>query len=233
GRISEIIGATGVGKTSLAMAFAANATRHEAAAWIETGDQLDPTSLIAAGVEPARMLWVSCRQPHLPRCRRGAMIDEPVDARAAIAGGERRQWVIASLKAAEWILAAGGFGLMVLDFGGAIRFIPQSAAIRLARAAERSGAALIVLAEQRMCGTFAALSLELCRSQVCFSRTHREAPAIFDGQVLEARVIRNKLGGSGGAARWAVFADGSSAAAVFDAGPRIGARQKFFAAERA
>src|SRR5271168_983078 len=47
GRISEIIVATGTGKTSLAMAFAAKATRNEAAAWIETGDQLDPASLIA------------------------------------------------------------------------------------------------------------------------------------------------------------------------------------------
>ena len=61
GRISEILGNTGAGKTSLAMRFAAGVTRLEAAAWIETGDNLDPASLIAAGIEPARMLWVSCR----------------------------------------------------------------------------------------------------------------------------------------------------------------------------
>src|SRR5216684_888191 len=44
GRISEIIGAAGSGKTSLAMAFAARVTRYEAAAWIEAGDHLDPAS---------------------------------------------------------------------------------------------------------------------------------------------------------------------------------------------
>jgi hypothetical protein len=206
GRISEIIGATGAGKTSLAMAFAANATRNEAAAWIETGDQLDPASLIAAGVEPSRMLWVSCCQPNLLSRPRGVMTTETHDARVEAASGERRKWALASLKAAEWILAAGGFGLMVLDFG-VVRFIPPSSALRLARAAESSGVALIVLAERRLCGTLAALSLELRRWRVCFSRTHRGASATFDGQVSEARVMRNKLGGSGGAARWSVVAD--------------------------
>ena len=59
----------------------------------------------------------------------------------------RRQTATACLKAAEWILAAGGFGLLVIDFGDAIRFIPQSSALRLARIAERSGAAIIILAQ--------------------------------------------------------------------------------------
>src|SRR5438128_3599438 len=67
GRISEILGNTGTGKTSLAMRFAAQVTHHEAAAWIETGDNLDPASMIAAGIEPARMLWVSCRASELSR----------------------------------------------------------------------------------------------------------------------------------------------------------------------
>jgi hypothetical protein len=212
GRISEIVGATGSGKTSLAMAFAAQVTRFEAAAWIETGDHLDPASLIAAGVEPARMLWVSCRRPNLPARLNGAIIPKDEHALGARRDGEWRRLPLVSLKVTEWILAVGGFGLIVIDCGTAIRFLPQSVALRLARAAERSGAALIILAEQRLCGTFAALSLALHCAQVCFSPTHRGAPATFDGQVIEARVMRNKLGGAGDATHWMAAIDPLSAA---------------------
>jgi hypothetical protein len=129
------------------------------------------------------------------------------------------------LKAAEWILAAGGFGLVVIDFtahvadslarlasspsvsGWTRRALPESAALRLARAAERSGAAVIVLAAQRMCGTFAALSLVMNRNRTCFSRSTAGAPVLFDGLVVKAMVTRNKLGGSGGAAIWKALAD--------------------------
>jgi hypothetical protein len=211
GRISEIIGANGSGKTSLAMAFAAHVTRNEAAAWIETGDHFDPASLIAAGIEPARIIWVSCRQPNLPSRLDREIIAED-RARGIRSSGEWRRSSLASLKAAEWILSAGGFGLIVIDFGATVRFISQSAALRLARAAERSGAALIILAEQRLCGTFAALSLSLHRSRVCFSSTRRGAPTTFDGQVIEAQVIRNKLGGAGNATRWMTAIDPPSAA---------------------
>jgi hypothetical protein len=202
GRISEILGNTGAGKKSLAMRFAAGITRHEAAAWIETGDNLDPASLIATGIEPARMLWVSCRESKLSRRIDRMIAPEDRDSAAAMKSGWRRQLPIASLKAAEWILAAGGFGLVILDFGPIVRFIPQSAALRLARAAERSNAAVIVMGDRSLCGTFAVLSLELRRRRSCFNRTASGAPATFDGQLIEARVTRNKLGGSGHAVVW-------------------------------
>jgi len=205
GRISEIIGPTGAGKTSLAMAFAATATRTEAAAWIETRDSLDPASMIAAGVEPARLLWVSCSNPYLPRRRSAVSVfdDDP----AGTTYRHRQQQIVASLRAAEWILAAGGFGLIVIDFDQVARFIPQNTVLRLARAAERSGAAIIVLAHQRMCGTFAALSLELNHRRRHFNRIAPGACSIFDGQTLEARILRNKLGGAGGTARWSIAID--------------------------
>ena len=202
GRISEIVGPTGAGKTSLAMAFAAMVTRDEAAAWIEAHDSLDPASLIAAGVEPARMLWVSCGHPHLPRPRQRSEAE-----RADTPARHGQSKAIICLKTAEWVLAAGGFGLVVIDFGHALRFMPSSAALRLARAAERSGAAIIVLAQQRMCGTFAVLSLELSRQRVHFNRIARGACATFDGQALAAHVMRNKLGGAGGTALWSIAVD--------------------------
>ncbi len=210
GRISEIIGNPGAGKTSLAASFTASVTaRGEVAAWIDAGGGFDPASMAAAGVDLARMLWVALPAGRNARRRAGTIV----------------------LKAAEWILAAGGFGLVVIDCGAASDFdgrlgaFTQSAALRLAHGAERSGAAVLVLAPYRMCGTFAALSLMLSRNRACFSRASGGAPMLFDGLTVEARVARNKLGGSGGAASWSALADpaiaaGRAAACSPDSTPR-------------
>ncbi len=216
GRVSEIIGDPSSGKTTLAASFASFSTmRGEVAAWIDSAGSFDPESMAAAGVDLTRLLWVSSHRraprasaPHYDEtgiCKTGAT---PVNI----------------LKAAEWILAAGGFGLVVIDFtahvadslarlasspsvSGWNRALSESAALRLARAAERSGAAVIVLAAQRMCGTFAALSLVMNRNRTCFSRSTAGAPVLFDGLMVKAMVTRNKLGGSGGAAIWKALAD--------------------------
>jgi hypothetical protein len=204
GRVSEILGAPGAGKTSLAAAFIANITRHgEVAAWIDAVDNFDPESMVAAGVDLARMLWVSCRYPNAlsRRSRSPAAFDDE----DGISMNRRRRLSAASLKAAEWILAAGGFGLVVIDFGEGARALPQSTALRLTRAAERSGAAVLALAPHRMCGTFAALSVTLQRNRAYFSRTRPGAPALFDGLKVAAHVARNKLGGSGRSASFSLL----------------------------
>ena len=203
GRVSEIIGDAGSGKTSLAASFAASVTRRgETAAWIDAADNFDPESMAAAGVELARLLWTSCRHPNVSRRFRSPIIAADDDAMQDRDAG--RMQAIAILKAAEWILAAGGFGLVVIDCGPWMRALPQSSALRLARAAERNGTAVLVLATHRVCGTFAALSLALRRSRARFSRSSG-APALFDGLVIEARVTRNKLGGSGAAATFSLL----------------------------
>jgi hypothetical protein len=199
GRISEIIAEFGAGKTSLAAAFAANVTRREAVAWIDASDDFDPASVAAAGVELTRLLWVSSHRPNLPR--RANRI-EGAQAGTPAPHSVRFPVVAASFKAAEWILTVGGFGLVILDFGACAFQLPQSAALRLARAAERSGAGVLVLAPRRICGTFAALSFTLRRERACFSRFWPGAPALFDGLLMEAHVTRNKLGGSGQTAKW-------------------------------
>ena len=220
GRVSEIIGDRSSGKTTLAASFAAFSTMHgEVAAWIDSADSFDPESIAAAGVDLTRLLWVSShRQSTLPRS------SAPHYDETGIGRTSRGATPVNILKAAEWILAAGGFGLVVIDFtahvadslarlasspgvSGWTRALPESAALRLARAAERSGAAVIVLAAQRMCGTFAALSLVMNRNRTCFSRSTAGAPVLFDGLVVKAMVTRNKLGGSGGTAIWKALAD--------------------------
>jgi recA bacterial DNA recombination protein len=183
GRVSEIIGRPGSGRTSLAASFAASALRRgEVAAWLETSGAFDPASFAAAGIEPALILWASIPPAAAPRQGR-------------------------VLKAAEMVLAAGGFGLVVVDFGDAARAVPQAAALRLARAAERSGAAVIVIAPHRMCGTFAALSLVTHRARPVFGRLTPRSPALFDALAIEIEVARNKLGGRGGRARLGAVID--------------------------
>ena len=183
GRVSEVIGRAGTGRTSLVAAFAANATGSgEVIAWIDAAGAFDPTSIAAAGVELARVLWVS-----IPREANRARLTSSREGRI--------------LKAAEMVLEAGGFGLVVIDFGDIFRAIPDSAVLRIARAAERSGAAVIAIAPRRICGTFAALSLTMNRASASFSRIRPGAPALFDGLRLESVITRNKLGGSGAVTR--------------------------------
>jgi len=209
GRISEITGRAGSGKTSLAASFAAFATRRgEVAAWLDASGAFDPASMSAAGVELHRMLWASTRRGSKERpnparnlcspLQKGEGLGvrcSPLQKGAGLGVRSRRQSAI--VKAAELVLEAGGFGLVVVDFGEAPRALTHASALRIARAAERSGAAVIAIAPWRMCGTFAALSLAASRADASFSRLAPGAPVIFDGLAVDAMVARNKMGGTG------------------------------------
>ena len=101
------------------------------------------------------------------------------------------------VKAAELVLEAGGFGLVVVDFGETPRALTYASSLRIARAAERSGAAVIAIAPWRMCGTFAALSIAASRAETSFSRLAPGSPVMFDGLAVDAMIARNKMGGTG------------------------------------
>jgi energy-coupling factor transporter ATP-binding protein EcfA2 len=191
GRITEITGRAGSGKTSIAASFAAFATRTgEVAAWLDASGAFDPESMAAAGVELGRMLWASMKTT--PRMTRATL---PYARFAAGPLTSRHQSAI--VKAAELVLEAGGFGLVVVDFGNASRALAHASALRIARAAERSGAAVIAIAPWRMCGTFAALGLAASRAETRFGRLAPGSPVMFDGLAVDAMVARNKLGGTG------------------------------------
>jgi hypothetical protein len=191
GRISEIVGRTSSGKTTLAASFAASATRRgETAAWIDLPFSFDPASVEAAGADLGRILWIGFGGERRPWSadlseRSRSMESRPLKNRKD------------PLRAAELVLETGGFGLVVIDFGAMRYPLANGAALRLARAAERSAAAVLVLAARRMCGTFAALVLSLGRVRACFSRPEARAPALFDGLRIEVAVARNKLGALG------------------------------------
>lgn len=191
GRISEIVGRTGSGKTTLAASFAASATRcGETAAWIDLPSSFDPASVEAAGADLGRLLWIGFDEGR--RAWRANLSERPRAMEGRLLNNRK-----APLRAAELVLETGGFGLVVIDFGAMRYPLANGTALRLARAAERSAAAVLVLAARRMCGTFAALVLSLGRGHPCFSRSGARAPALFDGLRIEVTVARNKLGALG------------------------------------
>jgi hypothetical protein len=194
GRISEITGRAGSGKTSIAASFASFATRRgEVAAWLDASGSFDPESMAAAGVELRRMLWASMKTAS--------------SSWIVSAAGSRTRHQSAIVKAAELVLEAGGFGLVVVDFGEAVRSITYASSLRIARAAERSGAAVIAIAPWRMCGTFAALSIAASRAEASFSRLSPGSPVMFDGLAVDAMVARNKMGGTGRRVRMRALVD--------------------------
>lgn len=168
GRLSEITGPASSGKTALLYALLASATgRGEVVALVDLDDALSPPAAAAAGIDLARTLWV--RPPSLR------------DA----------------LRCAELIFETGGFGAVALDLGAAgaapdPRF-GNGAWPRLARAAERSTAAAVVLADRHVAGPGVALGLALRPLERHWSG-RGGGPALFDGFGAEITLVRNRLG---------------------------------------
>ena len=159
GRISEVFGPPSSGKTSLALTLLATATRRgEVVACVDVADALHPASLVAAGAELQRVLWV--RPP------------SPTDG----------------VRCTELLLQAGGFTLVVLDLGTRPpRRLRGHVWPRLLHGAERSHTALVVLASQRLTGSCAALGLRMQLRAACWQRGLWPLFDGFDTTVLLAR----------------------------------------------
>jgi hypothetical protein len=168
GRLSEVAGPLSSGRTSLALALLATTTRAgESAAWVDAADAFDPGSAAATGAALARLLWA--RAPH-PR---------------------------EALRAAELLLAAGGFALVVVDLAAGAGPLPAGRWLRLARAASGTRTALVVLAgSARAVGPHADLALELHAARPRFAGT----PPLLEAVETEARLVRNRGGAIGGSA---------------------------------
>jgi len=165
GRVTELAGAPSTGRTGLACAIAATATRAgETIAWVDPADALEPEAAAAAGIALARLLWV------------------------------RPRGVSDAFRAAEILLGAGGFGLVVLDVDASRT--ATGVWPRLARAAERTGSALLVVASRREAGTFAALGLELDARCVRWSGGPGRL-VLLEGIDARVTVARSRVGRPG------------------------------------
>ena len=164
GRMTELVGVRSAGRTGLACRIAASATRAgEVIAWVDPEDALDPEAMATAGVTLARTLWVRPRD------------------------------VADALRAAEILLGAGGFGLVVIDLGTASA-ARATTWIRLARAAERTRSTLLVLAATRSAGSCTALVLELAGRRVRWSGG---GSVLLDGISARLTIARSRGGGAG------------------------------------
>jgi hypothetical protein len=167
GRLTELAGARSTGRTALACAIAGSATRAgETIAWVDPEDGLEPETAADAGVLLAHVLWVRPR-------------------------GERD-----ALRAAELLLGAGGFGLVVLDLGSMEATRRGAPWPRLAHAAERTGAVLLVAAAQRLAGTCAALGLELQSRRVHWNGGPGRL-ALLERIDARVTIVRSRIGQSG------------------------------------
>jgi RecA/RadA recombinase len=179
-RITEITGPACSGRTSVALALLARATRDgEVTAWIDAAHALHAASLEAAGAVLDRVLWA-----------------RPPDPRAA-------------LRCGECLLAARGFALVVLDVAGAAgaaQRLPDSCWQRLARRAQGSATALVVVSAVRSTGSHADLVLELRPPHAHFSG----APALLDALSIEAHVARHRSGPAQRAASVRLAAPGAA-----------------------
>ena len=189
GRITELYGPRSSGRTGLALsATTAAIARGEVAAWIDLDDTLCPVSAAASGMDLSRLLWARART--------------------------QRQ----ALLAVDRVLAAGGFGLAVLDLGSAgpgpgrtglrraAGLRGTSPWVRLCRGVEQAGAMLLLLARTRQAGTFSALSLQAECLRTRWQGQERAAARLLLGVQARITVTRNRRGPEGEAVEveWAV-----------------------------
>jgi hypothetical protein len=137
----------------------------ELAALIDVADALDPRSAQAAGIILPRLLWVRPR---------------------SIGDG---------LKAADWLLDAGGFGLVILYAAGTRGpRIAEAAWIKLARRAERAASAVVVIGDRPLVGPVAVMSLQATLGRARWVGGERGGPRLLDGVHGKIAVARSKLG---------------------------------------
>src|SRR3569623_3172428 len=143
--LAELCGRRSAGRTSILHAtLAAAIAREQTVALIDTAGAFDPRSAPAAGVTLNRLLWI--RLAGAPR--RDRREDPHAGARLG-------------LQAADILIGAGGFGLVVLDLGEQTPRAPTAARLRLRHTAERQGTTALVVAPTRAAGATATTAVVL------------------------------------------------------------------------
>jgi hypothetical protein len=119
-----------------------------------------------------------------------------LDPRAAAAAGialPRLLWIRATaaqaLKAADLVVAAGGFDLVAVDFGDERPRAPSAAWIRLKHGAERQGTSIVVATPARAVGAFAAAAVELAAAA---PRFFTDGPPLLHELSAQATCERGK-----------------------------------------
>lgn len=163
GALTEVCGPASSGRTALLLSLLAEFTRREElCALLDAGDSFDPASAAAAGVELGRLLWVRCGKVSSSSF---LVSRKELSGARETRNAKRETTVEQALRAADLLLSAGGFGLVVLDLGdvpaATTRRVPLTSWFRFRRAVEETPAALLLLTQEALTGTCAALTLQL------------------------------------------------------------------------
>jgi recombination protein RecA len=152
GQVSEVVGPASSGRTSVAWAALAAATRRgESVALVDTFDRFDPPTAHACGIDLSRLLWV-----------RGQAVSKTSGAidpawlpgvRAVNGPGTFVERVIdRAIKSLNLVVQSGVCTLVVIDLidlpAPALRRLPASTWFRVERAIDGSDTAVLILAAQ-------------------------------------------------------------------------------------
>jgi len=149
GQVSEVIGPASSGRTSLAWAALAAATRRgESVALIDTFDRFDPPTADACGIRLSRLLWVRGQA-----VSKTAVAIDPAwlpGVRAVNGPGTFMERVIdRAIKALNLVVQSRVCTLVVIDLidvpAHALRRLPASTWFRIERAIEGSDTAVLIL----------------------------------------------------------------------------------------
>ena len=140
GSVGEIVGSASSGRTALALALAAHASREDLVAWVDPLDRFSPQAAFHAGVEFRNFVWL-----------RGAPAKERPLADA--------------IGAAHALAAASLFDIVVLDFADVperlLKALPTAWNVRLLRAFESTETACVVLTRSHWGASPRGLSIRL------------------------------------------------------------------------
>lgn len=162
GAISELTGPESSGRTSLALAFLAEITREpRVCAWVDAYDAFDAESAAAAGLSLRQLLWVRCKPRNpTPRNRNST---RPNSFRPN-ALAPSLHMLDQALRATDLLLQAGGFSALVLDLASTPPEhgyrIPLATWFRFRQAADRTRCSLLILAQEPLAQSSAAVVLE-------------------------------------------------------------------------
>ena len=175
GALTEICGSPSSGRTTLLLSLLKQFTATgECCAIVDANNSFNPVSARCSGVDLQRLLWVKCATPH-PRLT-------PIDK---------------ALQAADWIIHAGGFGMVALDLGDLAPQIAQRISLatwfRLRRGVESTRTALIVIEQQPFATSCASLVISVRKniSEWDSTRARLQHPKLLTGTNFTADVVRS------------------------------------------
>ena len=150
GSVGEIVGSASSGRTALALALAAHASREDLVAWVDPLDRFSPQAAFNAGIEFRNFVWL-----------RGTPAKE--------------RPLVDAIGAAHALSAASLFDIVVVDFADLperlLKSLPTAWNVRLLRAFESTDTACIVLTRSHWGASPRGLSIRLRAEKRLFVQT--------------------------------------------------------------